>query len=576
MRNKILFLKRTAWTFCTAAFSIAIHGQNTAQIMEVPFTQVRIQDAFWSPRIETNRTVSIPSAFRECEKNGRFDNFAIAGGLKEGEHRGDFSFDDTDPYKIIEGASYSLAVKYDARLDAYLDSVIALIAAAQESDGYLTTCVTNRCTRLSGWWGTHRWEKINSHELYNSGHLYEAAVAHYRATGKRSLLDVAIKNADLVCRVFGPDEGQKHVPSGHPIVEMALAKLYKVTGKEEYLRTARYFVEETGRCTDGHAPSAYSQDHKPILEQNEIVGHAVRAGYLYSGVADVAGVVGSRMKYALVAAAAATVCFALFGGSGSAINAAEAEAILAQYSNPKGLIMLIPVAILLIVAFIKRNIYVACTWGLISGTIIGLVSGILVPSDIMGMQDGTLGGFLIDGVNNMIGTVGYLYAIAGIIGILSASGLLQQVIDGLVHSKLNRSVVGTEVIISVGLMVSSICLGSANGPAIIMWGPIANDLGKSKGLHPYRRANLMDGFGSTLPAVIPVTSAFIFIALSCIQGLMDTYSFVQEVSPVSLAGASLHCWFLFVVLAVAVITGWGRKYEGPNGEPVKALPAQTK
>ena len=294
------------------------------------------------------------------------------------------------------------------------------------------------------------------------------------------------------------------------------------------------------------------------------------------GVADVAGVVGSRMKYALVAAAAATVWFALFGGSGSAINAAEAEAILAQYSNPKGLIMLIPVAILLIVAFIKRNIYVACPWGLISGTIIGLVSGILVPSDIMGMQDGTLGGFLIDGVNNMIGTVGYLYAIAGIIGILSASGLLQQVIDGLVHSKLNRSVVGTEVIISVGLMVSSICLGSANGPAIIMWGPIANDLGESKGLHPYRRANLMDGFGSTLPAVIPVTSAFIFIALSCIQGLMDTYSFVQEVSPVSLAGASLHCWFLFVVLAVAVITGWGRKYEGPNGEPVKALPAQTK
>ena len=292
MRNKILFLKRTAWTFCTAAFSIAIHGQNAAQIMEVPFTQVRIQDAFWSPRIETNRTVSIPSAFRECEKNGRFDNFAIAGGLKEGEHRGDFSFDDTDPYKIIEGASYSLAVKYDARLDAYLDSVIALIAAAQESDGYLTTCVTNRCTRLSGWWGTHRWEKINSHELYNSGHLYEAAVAHYRATGKRSLLDVAIKNADLVCRVFGPDEGQKHVPSGHPIVEMALAKLYKVTGKEEYLRTARYFVEETGRCTDGHAPSAYSQDHKPILEQDEIVGHAVRATYMYAGMADVAALTG--------------------------------------------------------------------------------------------------------------------------------------------------------------------------------------------------------------------------------------------------------------------------------------------
>ncbi len=259
-----------------------------APIKEVPFTQVHLADNFWTPRIEINRTVSIPSAFRECEKNGRFDNFAIAGRLKNGEHRGDFSFDDTDPYKIIEGASYSLAVKYDKALDAYLDSVIALIAAAQEPDGYLTTCVTNKCYRLSGWWGTQRWEKINSHELYNSGHLYEAAVAHYRATGKRSLLDVAIRNADLVCNVFGPGEGQKHVPSGHPIAEMALAKLYKVTGDDKYLKMAKYFVEETGRGTDGHRLSEYSQDHKPILQQDEIVGHAVRAGYLYSGVADVA------------------------------------------------------------------------------------------------------------------------------------------------------------------------------------------------------------------------------------------------------------------------------------------------
>lgn len=257
-------------------------------IEAVPFTAVHFDDAFWAPRMEVNRTVSIPSAFKQCEENGRFDNFAIAGGLKKGEHRGDFSFDDTDPYKIIEGASYSLAVKYDAALDAYLDSVIAIIASAQEPDGYLTTCVTNKCTRLSGWWGSSKWEKINSHELYNCGHMYEAAVAHYRATGKRTFLDVAVKNADLVCQVFGPGEGQKHVPSGHPIVEMALCKLYQATGNEQYLKTAKYFVEETGRCTDGHRPSEYSQDHKPILEQDEIVGHAVRAGYLYSGVADVA------------------------------------------------------------------------------------------------------------------------------------------------------------------------------------------------------------------------------------------------------------------------------------------------
>ena len=269
-------------------------AEASAQIKEVPFTQVHLNDVFWAPRIEVNRTVSIPSAFRECEKSGRFDNFALAAGLIEGEHKGDFSFDDTDPYKVIEGASYALAAKYDKQLDHYLDSVINLIALAQEPDGYLTTCVTNKCTRLSGWWGTHRWEKINSHELYNSGHLIESAVAHYRATGKRTFLNVAIKNADLVCKTFGPNEGQIHRPGGHPIIEMALCKLYKVTGNKRYLEGAKYFVDETGRCTDGHAPSMYSQDHKPILQQDEIVGHAVRAGYLYSGVADVAALTGDK------------------------------------------------------------------------------------------------------------------------------------------------------------------------------------------------------------------------------------------------------------------------------------------
>ncbi|MBQ7472489.1 MAG: glycoside hydrolase family 127 protein [Prevotella sp.] len=279
-----------------------------AQISEVPFTSVHLTDGFWAPRIEVNRTVSIPSAFRECEKNGRFDNFQLAAinngnrkadtpRLQALEHKGDFSFDDTDPYKIIEGASYALAVHYDKRLDNYLDSVIAIIADAQEPDGYLTTCVTNKCYRLSGWWGRSKWEKINSHELYNSGHLMEAAVAHYRATGKRTLLNVAIKNADLVCKTFGPHEGQIHRPGGHPIIEMALCKLYKVTGNKKYLEGAKYFVEETGRCTDGHAPSIYSQDHKPILQQDEIVGHAVRAGYLYSGVADVAALTGDTAYF---------------------------------------------------------------------------------------------------------------------------------------------------------------------------------------------------------------------------------------------------------------------------------------
>ncbi|MBN1926243.1 MAG: glycoside hydrolase family 127 protein [Prolixibacteraceae bacterium] len=254
----------------------------------VSFTAVHINDAFWAPKIETNRTVSIPSAFHQCEINGRIDNFALAGGLIKGEHQGDFPFDDTDVYKIIEGAAYTLAVKYDPDLDAYLDSVIALIGVAQEPDGYLYTCITNKCERLRPWYGAGKWARLNSHELYNCGHLYEAAVAHYQATGKRSLLDIAIKNADMVDILFGPGEGQQKEPSGHPIIEMALVKLWRVTGENRYLKLAKFFIDETGKCTDGHRPNAYSQDHMPIVDQDEAVGHAVRLGYLYSGVTDVA------------------------------------------------------------------------------------------------------------------------------------------------------------------------------------------------------------------------------------------------------------------------------------------------
>ena len=286
-KSTIIVLCLTAMIACNSN-----GGDNNSPTEAVPFTQVHFSDNFWAPRMEINRTVSIPSAFHQCEINGRFSNFALAAGHHEGEHLGDYPFDDTDPYKIIEGASYTLAINPDPKLDNYLDSVINLIAEAQEPDGYLTTCVTNRSERLKRWWGSERWEKINSHELYNSGHLYEAAVAHYQATGKRSLLDVAIRNADLVCQVFGPAENQKHVPSGHPIIEMALAKLYKVTGDEKYLHQARYFIEETGRGTDGHKLNDYSQDHKPILEQEEILGHAVRAGYLFSGVVDMAMLTG--------------------------------------------------------------------------------------------------------------------------------------------------------------------------------------------------------------------------------------------------------------------------------------------
>jgi len=273
---------------------LPLYAQKDYSIKPVNFTKVHFTDKFWMPRIETNRKVSIPTAFGKCEETGRLDNFAIAGNLKKGEHKGDFPFDDTDVYKVIEGASYALAVQYDAKLDRYVDSLIYLISSAQEIDGYLYTCRTNNAQRLFRWMGKERWERLNSHELYNLGHLYEAAVAHYQSTGKRTLLHVAIKSADLIYKVFGPNPGQKRVPSGHPIVEMALVKLFRVTGDERYLNLAKFFLDETGYGRDGHPLSEYSQDHKPIKDQDEIVGHAVRAGYLYSGITDVAAITGNE------------------------------------------------------------------------------------------------------------------------------------------------------------------------------------------------------------------------------------------------------------------------------------------
>jgi len=252
----------------------------------VAFTQVKLNGSFWAPRIETNRKITIPYAFGKCEETGRMDNFAIAGGLKEGEQKGSFPFDDTDPYKILEGASYCLSVAPDPKMDAYLDNLISLIAAAQEDDGYLYTCRTNKCERLRNWYGDARWSKLDgSHELYDMGHLYEAAVAHWQATGKRTLLNVAIKNANLLCDTFGPGKVEKW--PGHQIIEMGLAKLYRATGEKKYLDLAKYLLDVRG---PGGNP--YNQSHLKVVDQSEAVGHAVRAMYMYCGMADVAALTG--------------------------------------------------------------------------------------------------------------------------------------------------------------------------------------------------------------------------------------------------------------------------------------------
>ena len=269
-------------------------------IQNVPFTQVHLSDNFWLPRIRVNQMVTIPASFERCEKTGRVNNFVMAAA-----HSGKFCtiypFDDTDIYKTLEGASYSLSLFPDPKLEAYMDSLIAIIAKAQEPDGYLYTARTIDPQHPHEWSGNKRWmnERKLSHELYNSGHLYEAAAAHYMATGKKNLLNIALKNADLVSSVFGPAPNQEHTAPGHEVVEMGLVKLYRITGKQEYLNTAKYFVEERGRdvsydptSKDEWKNGSYWQDNIPVTQQTEAVGHAVRAGYLYSAVADVAALTG--------------------------------------------------------------------------------------------------------------------------------------------------------------------------------------------------------------------------------------------------------------------------------------------
>jgi DUF1680 family protein len=264
-------------------------------IAPVPYGRTEIADAFWGPRIAKNRDVTVGHNLQQCEVTGRIRNFDVAAKKAGGAFQGVFGFDDSDVYKVIEGAAFTLGLQRDPELDRRIDEVIARIAAAQEPDGYLYTVgqIGKTAEKPICCTGMSRWvDERTSHELYNAGHLFEAAVAHFEATGKRNLLDVATKNADLLVRVFGP--GKNMLVPGHEEVEMGLVKLYRVTGKKDYLELARFFLDQRGNAKGHELYGAYNQDHMPIVQQSTAVGHAVRAAYLYSGMADVAALTGAE------------------------------------------------------------------------------------------------------------------------------------------------------------------------------------------------------------------------------------------------------------------------------------------
>ncbi len=279
--------------FALAALPLWAGETSDYPIQPVPFTAVEVGQGFWAPRMETNRQVTVPYCFDRCEDTGRISNFVAAAEKNPDKWKGIY-FNDSDVFKIVEGAAYTLALKQDPELDKYLDELIAKFAAAQEEDGYLYSAKTAQSTGPHG--RDPRWTGLNhSHELYNVGHMYEAAVAHYQATGKRNFLDVAIKNADLIAKVFGPNPGQlTHVP-GHEEIEIGLVRLYRATGDKKYLDLSKFFVDMRGNEEKrDKLYGEYAQDHAPVVSQSTAVGHAVRGGYFYAGVADVAALTGEK------------------------------------------------------------------------------------------------------------------------------------------------------------------------------------------------------------------------------------------------------------------------------------------
>lgn len=276
--------------------------------------------------------------------------------------------------------------------------------------------------------------------------------------------------------------------------------------------------------------------------------------------ADVGGCVKSRLKYSMVAGAITLILFVLLGGIGGTIEKVEE---IQHLSNPKSLVMLIPVIIMLIVATKTRNIFLGLFVGLVLGIGTGLSLGLFPLSAVFANDSANnqIVGFLVSGVSSMLGTVGLVIAVFGIMGVITEAGMLDYIVEKILNSKMAKSEKGTEFAALIGISLTDIIFGGVSSVCILTFGPVLNQIGKAHSIHPYRRANLLDAVANSLPACIPFMSVFVFIG-SALTGL----------SPLQVAGGTLYAYLLFAVMCFAISTGWGRMYEGGNGEELKTKP----
>lgn len=307
-------------------------------------------------------------------------------------------------------------------------------------------------------------------------------------------------------------------------------------------------------------------DNIAPISDTTVVSSSTQKYRKRKGTAEVAGVVASRLKYSLTAAG---ICFLLFLVAGYFFEGSgTGDTVTSEGASPHGLLMLIPVLALIAVAFWKRNIFLAITVGLVTGILLGLVSGLLTPTDIVSVEEGTPVGFIFDGVNGMLPLIGLTLGVFGMVGVLRAAGVFDAIIKRLSTARWAQGPRGAEVAIGAGQTITTTLFAGVVGPSIVTFGPVADEIGARAGLHPYRRANVMECFGMGLASIVPAFSAFLFI----ISQLTEGHEGMPALTPVEVAVTAFYPIVIFLVMVFSVATGWGRTFEGEDGEPVKTRP----